>query len=51
MLPCNTCGDTQGLVRISVQPGSVSCNFMSQLTIKLADRRPDDDVMRATGIE
>jgi len=50
MLPWNTCGDTQGLVRI-VPPSSTDCNFMSQLTIKLADRRPDDDVMRATGIE
>jgi hypothetical protein len=32
MLPWNTCGDTQGLVRIFVQPSSTECNFMSQLT-------------------
>ena len=37
MLPWNTCGDTQGLVRTFVQPGSIECNFMSQLTQKLTD--------------
>ena len=32
MLPWNTCGDTQGLVETRVQPSSIECNFMSQLT-------------------
>jgi len=32
MLPWNTCGDTQGLVRKPVQPSSIECNFMSRLT-------------------
>ena len=32
MLPWNTCGDTQGLVRTFIQPSSIECNFMSQLT-------------------
>ena len=40
MLPWNTCGDTQGLVRTSVQPSSIDCNFMSRLTIQLTDGGP-----------
>src|SRR5438477_591735 len=33
MLPWNTCGDTQGLVKTRLQPSSIQCNFMSQLTL------------------
>src|ERR1035441_757699 len=29
MLPWNTCGDTQDLVRIPIQPSSIEYNFMS----------------------
>ena len=32
-----SCGDTQGLVRTFVPPGSIECNFMSQLTSRLTD--------------
>src|SRR5437762_747114 len=38
MLPWNTCGDTQGLVRIA-PPSSTDCNFMSQLTTEPRDSR------------
>jgi hypothetical protein len=33
VLPQNTCGDTQELVRIPIQPRSVEYNFMSRLTL------------------
>ncbi len=38
MLPWNTYGDTQGLVRTFIQPSSIECNFMSQRTTKVSDR-------------
>jgi hypothetical protein len=36
MLPWNTCGHTQGLVRIA-PPSSAECNFMSQLTLPVSE--------------
>ena len=38
--PWNTCGDTQGLVRIA-PPSSTDCNFMSQRTIALRHGAPE----------
>jgi hypothetical protein len=40
MLPWNTCGDTQGLVRRPVQPSSIECNFMSRRTLMLSHALP-----------
>jgi hypothetical protein len=40
MLPWNTCGDTQGLVRTFIQPSSIECYFMSQLTTELTRAGP-----------
>jgi hypothetical protein len=37
MLPWSTCGDTQGLVRIFIQPSSTEYNFTSQLTAEVSD--------------
>ena len=38
MLPWNTCGHTQGLVRKLVQPSNIECNFMSRLTMSMSGR-------------
>src|SRR6266705_4025543 len=59
MLPWNTCGDTQGLVRTFIQPSSIECNFMSQRTTQLSDsrrrapveRRGDDQITRDSQTE
>jgi len=42
MLPWSTCGDTQGLVRIFIQPSSTECNFTSQLTTQAQRHRNND---------
>jgi hypothetical protein len=34
MLACNTCGDTQDLVRIPIQPNSIEYSLMSRLTLR-----------------
>ena len=34
LLRQNACGDTQGLARIPILPGSAEHNFMSQLTLR-----------------
>ena len=38
MLPWNTCGHTQGLVRRPIQPSSIECNFMSRRTLGMSRR-------------